>query len=168
MSKGLVQIYYGEGRGKTTAAYGSALRAVGEGKTVYIIQFLKAKDTAENEIFKRLEPEIKLFRFEKFSDCYDHLTEEEKKEESMNMKNGIAYARKVLVTGECDFLILDEVLGLVDNGVITAEDLESVVQAKGEFTDIVFTGRVLEEAIRPYADEIYNIVAEKTCIEDTL
>lgn len=162
MSKGSVQVYYGEGRGKTTAAYGSALRAVGEGKSVYIIQFLKGKDIFESEIFKRLEPEIKFFRFEKSSECYDNLSEEEQHEEQINMKNGIAYARKVLVTGECNFLVLDEVLGLVDNGVITAEELESVVKAKSEDTEIVFTGRVLEEAIRPYADEIYNIVAEKT------
>ena len=161
MNKGSVQVYYGEGRGKTTAAYGTALRAANAGKTVYIIQFLKDKDTIENNIFRRLEPEIKFFRFEKTTECYDSLSEEEKLEERINMKNGIAYAKKVLVTGECSVLILDEVLGLIDNGVISAEELESVVKAKAEDAELVFTGRVLSEAIRPYADEIYNIMAEK-------
>ena len=77
------------------------------------------------------------------------------------MKNGLNFAKKVLVTGECNVLILDEVLGLIDAGVISSEELEAVLKAKMDETEIIMTGRVLEESIRSYADEIYRITAEK-------
>ena len=86
------------------------------------VQSLKGKDDDEISFIKRLEPEIKLFRFQK-SDClYDELSDEEKLEEQMSMKNGINYARKVLTTEECSMLVLDEVLGLVDKKVISAKE----------------------------------------------
>ena len=61
----------------------------------------------------------------------------------------------------CDVLILDEVLGLIDAGVISSEELEAVLKAKMDETEVIMTGRVLEESIRSYADEIYKITAEK-------
>lgn len=165
MEKGSVQIYYGDGRGKSMAAMGSALRAAGEGKTVFVIQFLKGKGDHSMDFLQRLEPEIKIFRFEKSEGYYEELSEEEKDEEKMNMKNGLNFSKKVLVTGECNVLILDEVLGLIDNGVITSEELEAVLLSKTDETEIIMTGRVLEDSVRTYADEIYNITAEKqiTC-----
>lgn len=161
MNDGTVQVYYGEGRGKTTAAYGTALRAANDGKTVYIIQFLKDKDIIENNIFKRLEPEIKFFRFEKNEKNYDSLSDEEKQEECINMRNGFHYARKVLVTGECNVLILDEFLGVLDNGVISTQEFSEFLNAKPEDATVVLTGRVCTDEIRAFADEIYNIEEEK-------
>ncbi len=161
MDKGLIQVYYGEGRGKTTAALGSALRAAGEGKTVVVVQFLKGKADAGMDYLQRLEPEIKIFRFEKAEAYYETLSEEEQSEAKMNMINGLNYAKKVLQTGECSVLILDEVLGMIDTGIITSEDLEAVLQAKMDDIDIILTGRVLEPSVREYADEIYNIASEK-------
>lgn len=158
--KGSIQIYYGDGRGKTNAALGNALRAAGEGKTVVIVQFLKGKGDTGMDFLQRLEPEIKIFRFEKSEGYYEELSEEEKDEEKMNMKNGLNFAKKVLVTGECNVLILDEVLGLIDNGVVSSAELEAVLNAKSEDEEIIMTGRVLEASVRAYADEIYNITAE--------
>lgn len=161
LEKGSVQIYYGEGRGKTNAALGNALCAAGEGKTVVIVQFLKGKRGDNLNYLLRLEPEIRIFRFEKSEGYYNELSEEEKDEEKMNMKNGLNYAKKVLVTGECNVLILDEILGLVDNGVISAEELKAVLLAKTDDVEIIMTGRILEDSLRDYADEIYHISAEK-------
>lgn len=161
MGKGSIQVYYGDGRGKTNAAFGNALCAAGEKKTVVVVQFLKGKNDHNMDFLKRLEPEIKIFRFEKSEGFYNELSEDEKNEEKMNMKNGLNFAKKVLVTGECNVLILDEVLGLIDNGIISSQELESVLQAKAEDTEIIMTGRVLEDSVRAYADEIYNIAAEK-------
>ena len=161
MATGSVQVYYGTGRGKSPAALGRAIRAAAEGKTVFIIQFLKGKSDEEMEFLKRLEPEIKFFRFEKSEENYDELPEERQAEEKLNMKNGLNFAKKVLVTGECNVLILDEVLGLIDAGVISSEELEAVLKAKMDETEVIMTGRVLEESIRSYADEIYKITAEK-------
>ena len=161
MAEGCIYIYTGDGRGKSPAAIGRAVQAAVEGKRVVIIQFLKGKDTAEITFARRLEPEIKLFRFQKSEDLYDDLSDEEKFEENMSMKNGINYARKVLVTGECSMLILDEVLGLVDKKIITAQELIDVIRAKSDETKMILTGRVMPEALIPYADEIYKIQTEK-------
>ena len=65
MSKGIVRIYYGEGHGKSTAALGTAIREVSHGKTATVISFLKEKSADSEELFKKLEPELKFFRFEK-------------------------------------------------------------------------------------------------------
>ncbi len=161
MSKGNVIVYYGEGKGKTTSALGHAIRSASQGKSVIIIQFLKGKNEDEISFIRRLEPEVKFFRFEKSQENFDLLSEEEKKEESMNIKNGFNFAKKVLVTGECNILILDEFLGLLDKQVITMEELESLLQAKTEDTEIIFTGRVMDEKLKDYVDEVYKIQPEK-------
>ncbi|MGB9792313.1 MAG: cob(I)yrinic acid a,c-diamide adenosyltransferase, partial [Thermacetogeniaceae bacterium] len=65
LKKGLVQVYTGNGKGKTTAALGQALRSVGRGLKVCMIQFLKGTSSGELNSVKRLEPDFKIFRFEK-------------------------------------------------------------------------------------------------------
>ena len=91
---------------------------------------------------------------------FDELSEEEQKEEARNIKNGINFAKKVLTTGECDLLILDEVLGLVDYGLIESEELEHLIHARVEETDLILTGWVLNDELRPYIDEIYHLMPE--------
>lgn len=161
MSKGVIQIYYGEGHGKSTAAIGNAIHVASEGKSVIIIQFLKGKDENELAFLNRLEPEIKVFRFAKSDECFDELSESAKQEEVMNLRNGFNYGKKVVTTGACDMLILDEVLGIMDQKVITSEDLQQLLASKPEEMTLICTGRVLDDSIREYADEIYNIAPEK-------
>ena len=125
MAKGLVYIYAGDGRGKSPAALGRAMQAALEGRSVVIIQFLKGKGVGNSDFLKRMEPEVKLFRFEKSDENYEKLSEEKKQEEIVNIKNGMNFAKKVLATGECDLLILDEVLGLVEKGIVSVEELRA-------------------------------------------
>ena len=87
MKKGLINIYYGEGKGKSTASLGRALVSASEGKEVFIIQFLKGRLSGKLNYLQRLEPEIKVFRFEKIEKYYENLSEEEKKEENNNILN---------------------------------------------------------------------------------
>lgn len=161
MSEGVIQVYYGEGHGKSTAAIGNAIRFASEGKSVIIIQFLKGKNENELTFLTRLEPEIKIFRFAKSDESFEELSESAKQEEIMNLRNGFNYGRKVVSTGACDMLILDEVLGIIDEKVITPEEIRELLTGKPEEMTVVCTGRVLDENIREYADEIYNIVLEK-------
>ena len=156
MSKGLVTIFTGEGRGKTSAAIGRAVQAADSGKRVVIIQFLKGKGLKGSEFVKRLEPEIMLFCFEKSDESFENLTDEQKQEECRNIRNGLNYAKKVLCTGECDLLILDEVLGLVENEIITAEDLIALIDSREE-TNIILTGISLRDEICFKADEVSKI-----------
>lgn len=161
MQTGEVLFYYGEGHGKTTAAIGSAIRAASEGKTVTVIQFLKAKNERVEEFFGRLEPEIKYFRFAKADPCFCELTEEQKQEEISNLKNGFNYGKKVISTGGCDLVVLDEILGLVDLGVVSSKEVHQMLETKPEDMEIICTGRKLADDLREFADKIYNIAPEK-------
>lgn len=157
MRQGSVHIYSGDGHGKSPAALGKAVMTAALGKSVVIIQFLKGKGLADTEFLYRLEPEIKIFRFEKSDVNYFELSEEKKTEEIINIRNGINFAKKVLATGECDLLILDEILGLIDNDIITVDDLKNVLGARDEETDVILTGISLNDEICMLADEVSRI-----------
>lgn len=161
MEKGIIQIYTGDGHGKTPAAIGKAIQAAANGAQVVIIQFLKGKGLQETEFVKKLEPEIKLFHFEKSDENFETLSKERKAEEIFNIRNGMNFAKKVLCTGEADVLVLDEVLGLLDKRIITADDLKSVLQCKAAETEIIMTGVSLPEEIGILADEISRIETAK-------
>lgn len=154
MQNGIIRIYTGPGRGKSPAALGRAIQTACRGGRVVVIQFLKNKGLSDSEFLRRLEPEIKVFRFEKSDAAFDSLTPEEQEDEIINIRNGMGYARKVLKTGECDLLILDEVLGLVDNGIITVGELEDVLSTKGDNTDVIMTGNKVSEGLYELADEV--------------
>ena len=160
MAKGLIYIYAGDGRGKSPAAIGRAVQAAMEGKQVVIIQFLKGKGLKDSEFLRRMEPEIKLFRFEKSDENFEEVPEEKKAEEISNIRNGMNFARKVLATGECDLLILDEVLGLVEKGIVSVEDLKAMLECR-EDTSVILTGIKLNDEICVLADEVSKIETVK-------
>ena len=156
-NEGLVQIYCGPGKGKTSVAIGQAIRAVGHGKTAIVIQCLKGRATSELDYLSVLEPNARLFRFEKKDKYYEDLTDEEKQEENCNIRNGLNYARKVLVTQECDMLILDEILGAVEFGIITEEEVEELIRTKDEETELILTGNVVPDRLREAADRVVSL-----------
>ena len=156
-NEGLVQIYCGPGKGKTSVAIGQAIRAVGHGKTAIVIQCLKGRATSELDYLSVLEPNVRLFRFEKKDKYYEDLSDEEKQEENCNIRNGLNYARKVLVTQECDMLILDEILGAVEFGIITEEEVEELIRTKDEETELILTGNVVPERLKEAADTVVSM-----------
>lgn len=156
-----VQVYYGEGRGKTSASIGQCMQYASAGKQVVIVQFLKGKHAGELEILKRLEPEIKVFRFER-SDChYDNLTEEQKQEQAANIHNGLHYARKVVDTKSCDVLVLDEILGLLDHHIVGIEVMEELIRLADGKIELILTGRELPKAVEDLAGFVYQINTKK-------
>lgn len=159
MDKGIIQIYYGEGQGKTSAALGNAIRKASNGQSAYVVQFMKGQ--LNTEYLTRLEPEVKVFRFERCSEGFDALDEAEKQEQKQNIQNGLNFAKKALVTGQCDMLVLDEVLGLVKEGMATEDQILEVLQAKSLYTDVILTGRDSLPRVFDMADNILNIVPEK-------
>ena len=159
MNKGSVRVYYGNGAGKSSAALGYALRAAAEGKTAIIIQFLKAE--VNYDYLSKLEPEIRIFRFERTKECFSELSAEEQEDEKLNIRNGVAFAKKVISTGECDLLILDEILGAVKEGIVPEEEVISALSQAGEGMEVILTGRALPQAIGKAASYIYNIMPEK-------
>lgn len=161
MDNGLVQIYCGNGKGKTTAAIGLGIRAIGRDLKVIMIQFLKHSDTGECKTLKCLEPEFKVFHFEKPRGFTWTLTPEEREEKKEEIKNAMNFACKVLDTGECDILILDEILGVIQAGFIDQQEVCDMIDNKPEGTELVLTGRVLPDSLAKRADYISQIDAVK-------
>ena len=154
MDKGSVHIFCGEGKGKTTAVIGQGIRAASQGKSVIVIQFLKGRMVEEIRFLQRLEPEIKLFRFEKSDESFDSLSAEEKEEEAQNIRNGMNFAKKVLVTEGCEVLILDEVLGLIEHGIVTIDDIRTLIEAKDDETELIMTGICNGQELWDCVDEV--------------
>ena len=157
MGKAHVTVFCGNGRGKTSAALGQGIFGASAGKSVIIIQFLKGKIGERIDFIKRLEPEIQAFCFEKSDVNYEALSPEEQKEEAMNIRNGLNFARKVLTTDGCDVLILDEVLGLIDKGILTVEELKTLLEAGDGDTELMLTGIRMYDELYPYVDEVFRI-----------
>lgn len=158
MEKELTEVYCGSGRGKTTLAIGQSLRASAQGKSVIVIQFLKGRERRELDFLEELEDiDIKIFRFEKMDSCYEELNEHEKAEEKRNILNGLNFARKVIATQECDFLVLDEILGLLDYGITTEEAIIDILKQKDETMHIILTGRKLPPGFKDYVDSITTL-----------
>ena len=155
-----VTVYCGDEESTTAAALGYAIQSAGQGDSVIIIQFLKGKREEAMELLRRLEPEVRFFSFARSQKNFAELTQEEQQEEEMNIRNGFNFARKVLVTGECSLLILDGFLGLLDNQMISKEDLDSLMNAKSEDTKVMCTGKGIDQSIREYVADIFKIHKE--------
>lgn len=163
MEKEITEVYCGNGKGKTTLAIVQALRFAAQGRSVIIIQFLKGRERRELDFLEDLDNlDFKIFRFEKMDTCYNDLSEQEKTEERTNILNGLNFARKVIATGECDFLLLDEILGLMDKGIAPVETIIDMLKQKDESMHIVMTGRWLPEALKPYVDSVTTMTTELT------
>ena len=159
MKDSMIQVICWPGKGKTASALGRGVSALIRGKNVIMVQFLKGSMDSDNmEVLKRLEPEFKLFRFEKSPMVFDRLSDEEKEEARINIRNGLNFSKKVLVTGECDILILDEILGILDEGIITLEELCALItQARQSEAELIMTGTVYPAALDEWVDEVTKL-----------
>ena len=159
MKNSTIQVICGPGKGKTASALGRGISALIHGKNVIMVQFLKGSMDSDNmEVLKRLEPEFKLFRFEKSPVVFDQLSEEEKEEARINIRNGLNFSKKVRVTGECDILILDEILGILDEGILTLEELCALIgQARQSEAELIMTGTVYPAALDEWVDEVTKL-----------
>lgn len=162
MERELTEVYCGNGKGKTALAIGQSIREAVQGKSVIVIQFLKGCEKCSLDFMEDLDNlDFKIFRFEKRDCCYEQLTEEEKAEERSNILNGLNFARKVVVTQECDFLLLDEILGLLDRGIVTVDAIIDILKQKDESMHIVMTGWNFPEELKPYVDTITTLNSEE-------
>lgn len=156
-----LEVFCGNGRGKTALAIGEAVKAAFRDHSVIWIQFLKGSERGEVDVLEDLsQADIKIFRFEKQGTSYDKLSEQEKAEERLNIINGMNFARKVIATRECDFLVLDEILGLIEMGIVADESVKELLKLKDDSMRIILTGRALPEWLREYVDSVTTISTE--------
>jgi len=149
LEKGLVQVYTGNGKGKTTAAFGLALRAMGRGLKVYIIQFIKGGfDYGELYIVDKLPNLIlKAFGRGKF------VTEKPAEKVDVEFaEEAMALAEEVVKSGEYDIVILDEINVALSLKLIKIEKVLEVIKDKPKHVELVLTGRYAPNEIIEAAD----------------
>lgn len=151
MEKGLVQVYTGDGKGKTTAAIGLGIRAAGRGLKVYMVQFLKGADTGELYILKNIA-NFKVFRFQTSDKFFWNMNDEEKGVLAAEMKEAYDFAVSTLKDKKCDLLILDEIMGVIHNKIYTVEDILKLMEVKPDEIELVMTGRNVPQQIIDKAD----------------
>jgi len=135
LKQGLVQCYYGRGKGKTTAALGQGFRASGHGFKVMMIQFLKG-DTRYGEIEAiKANPnfEVKQFGTKQLIAVPGDIDYEEG-------RKGLEFAREILTSDEYDIVILDEIGVAVQKGIVDVEDVLKLIDIKPEKVELVITG----------------------------
>lgn len=145
--KGMVQVYTGNGKGKTTAAFGLALRAVGAGKKVYIGQFVKGMEYSELNSFDQLE-KVKIKQY-----GLNYFINGKANEDDINAaKAGLLEVAEILKSGEYEVVILDEANIAVYYELFSAAELIDIIDARAPGTEVVITGRNAEAEIIERAD----------------
>ncbi|MGL4774733.1 MAG: cob(I)yrinic acid a,c-diamide adenosyltransferase [Clostridium sp.] len=150
--KGYIQVYTGDGKGKTTCALGQGFRAVGNGLKVKMVQFLKSGETGELESVKRLGEDFKIYRFEKRRGFVWTLNEEEIEEVKKEVKVAFEFIKEIIVDNSCDILIIDEVMGVLSNKFLTEDEVLEVLNSKPDKMELILTGRNVPEKILERAD----------------
>ena len=155
--KGYVQVYTGEGKGKTTAALGLAIRALGAGMSVYIAQFAKGMEYSEIKALKRFAPQLVLHQWGR--DCFIRRKPEE--EDIELAKKGFDHATRAMTSGEYDLIIMDEANIASYYDLITVDDLIAFIDKKPEAVELVITGRKADERVMERADLVTRMVEVK-------
>ncbi|HHU62837.1 MAG TPA: cob(I)yrinic acid a,c-diamide adenosyltransferase [Clostridiales bacterium] len=154
MEKGYIQVYTGDGKGKTTAALGLAFRAIGGGFKVIMIQFLKGRDTGELHSIEYVRPHFEIYRFCQCKEFFWHLSDIERNELKDDMQRGLAFIKNILENNMCDLLILDEIIGAVNNGLLQESTLCHLLDQKPQGMEVVITGRDVPKLLAKKADLI--------------
>jgi len=155
--RGLVHVYTGEGKGKTSAALGLALRAAGHGLHTYMGQFMKGQEYGELRAAQRLgideqgRPFLTMVQFGK--PTFLHV--EEASQEDVEMaRAGLAAARAAMCSGQYEIVVLDEVNVALYFELLTVEEVLAFLEQKPPEVELVLTGRRVPEAIADRADYV--------------
>jgi cob(I)alamin adenosyltransferase len=152
---GKIQVFTGEGKGKTTAAVGLAVRAIGRGFRVFMVQFLKAPDTSGEQIaLKSLAPMITIKPMGRKGFIFERGCEPMDVEMA---KKALAEARSAMLSGEFDMIILDEVNVAENLGLIDIQEVLDLMNSKPDNVELVLTGRYAHPEIINRADVVLEM-----------
>ena len=156
MRQGMIHIYCGDGKGKTTAATGLAVRAAGSGMKVLFARFLKNENSAELCVLDQI-PGIEVIHLPKSYGFYNTQSEEEKAETKQMYEELWKYALDRAKNGACDMLVMDEFMAADRYGLIPHEEAIQFLKEKPEGLEVVLTGRDPSEDLIRIADYVSEI-----------
>lgn len=158
MKRGLMHVYMGDGKGKTTAAVGLCVRAAGTGQRVVFVQFMKGGRTGEIHVLKQLE-HVTVLRSEKNFGFYAQMSETDQSEITQVHNELFKRAIDIVDHGECDLLILDELTYPYEWNLISKEMVDELIRNKPERLELVVTGRNPAAVFMEHADYITEMKA---------
>jgi len=154
LKKGMVHIYTGNGKGKTTAAVGLGIRALGAGLKVYMIQFVKGVISNEFKVLSSLND----FTFVQFGrGVFISKNSVEKIDVDIAHK-GFSHAREVISSGLYDMVILDEINIAIDYGLLSLSEVLDLIKSKPEHVELVLTGRNAPSELIEHGDIVSEIL----------
>lgn len=158
LKQGLVQIYTGNGKGKTTASLGLAFRAAGHDFNVYVMQFMKGQTVyGELESARRIGPNLHIEQVGNKA----FVSRTPSSQDIELAQEAFSRARTLVVSGEYDLVVLDEINCAVDYGLISLEEVKSLMRDKAPHTELVMTGRGAHPELIELADLVTEMVEIK-------
>lgn len=151
LKTGLIHIYTGNGKGKTTSALGCSLRAVGQGLKVCFIQFMKGYEYGETKI------KIKNLKVKQFGRAIFVNKENPNKKDIELARKGFEFAKKVINSKEYNLVVLDEINVAIDFNLIKLKDVLELIKNKPKEVEIVLTGRNAKKELIELADYVSEI-----------
>lgn len=153
-TRGLVIVITGNGKGKTTSAFGQALRAVGQGYKVFILQFMKGRDYGEFVAAEKYLPRLTIRR----SGLDSFVMRDNPAPVDIELaRQGFEMAKKAITSGKYNMVILDEINVAIDFKLIELEDVVRLIKSKPAALDLILTGRYAAKAIIKLADTVSEI-----------
>lgn len=156
--KGLVQVLTGNGRGKTSAALGTVLRAVGQGLRACIVFFMKGDYPYGEQTALAHLPNVTVARFGFQSFCDPNQVTEAEKEEA---RKALVTAREAMLSGQYDLVVLDEVNVAAAWGLVGVDEVVELIQQRPEAVELILTGRYADSRLVGLADLVTDMVEVK-------
>jgi len=160
MKDGLLQVYTGDGKGKTTAAFGLAFRAYGRGFKVAVVQFMKTWVTGEVQLAETLE-NFHIKRIDTSPKFTWEMNEAELEELRLEIRKGFEYVRNLVKENKYDLLVLYEINHIIIKEFVSKEEILEFIDSKPDTLEIVMTGRNAPDWLMEKAD----LVTEMKCIK---
>lgn len=156
MNKGLIHVYCGDGKGKTTAAIGLAVRAAGSGMQVVLLQFLKGRVVSELESLKLL-PGITVIRNNVDYGFYNKMTDQDKEDIKKLHNENLTKALNLVKDSKCDMLILDEITAAYKYQLVDRAEIDNLIVNKKAELELILTGREPAPLFLDKADYVSEI-----------
>ncbi|MGN0157575.1 MAG: cob(I)yrinic acid a,c-diamide adenosyltransferase [Brotaphodocola sp.] len=157
---GLIHIYCGDGKGKTSAAVGLAVRAAGRGRKVLVARFLKTDDSGEVEILKQI-PGITVMPCDRTFGFIFRMKEEDKAEAAQYFTERFRRACAMAAEDGYDVLIIDEIMASCNYGMVPEAEVTAFLKTKPEEMEVVLTGRDPSDALLELADYVTEMKMQK-------
>ncbi len=159
LAQGLLQVYTGGGKGKTTAALGLALRALGHGLKVYVIQFMKGNiPYGELRAAEPLSPRLIIRQMGR--ECFVNRKDPDP-EDIRLAREGLELAKEVISSGEWDVVVLDELNCALDFGLLPVSEVLEILRGRPPHVEVVLTGRGAPREVIALADLVTDMAEVK-------